>query len=89
MIDDDQHELDDYWRAAPRRTGLDWTANPDRLRSLTVRCRHCTAPPDVVCRNVGAGPPGERLPFADAPELTKLPAHPIRVSDANRGPKQL
>lgn len=76
--------------APPRRPrGLDWTNDPDRIVSLTVRCRRCTAPPNVVCRNLDAGPRGATLDFEDAPDLKKLPAHPNRVTDARRGPKQL
>lgn len=74
---------------APRRRGLDWTEDPDRLASLTVRCRRCTAPIGVVCRNLDAGRHGATLKFEDAPDLKKFPCHPIRLTDAKRGPKQL
>jgi len=103
VIDDDDHE--DYRRGpgehyrppAPpppprpgrRRRGELWVDDPDRKAALTIRCRHCTAPPGVICRNLHAGPMGAELPFDEAPEYTVGPAHPVRITDATRGPKQL
>lgn len=77
---------------APRhyRRGEDrWTEHLDRKAALTVRCRYCGASIDVICRNRHAGPGGAELPFDESPPFLALPAHPIRVADAKRGPKQL
>lgn len=83
----DDDDLDFWHQGPPRRRGHDWSNDPDRLLSITVRCRHCTAPIGVACRNL-AGPLGTPLPFAEAPELAHLPAHPIRLTDARgEGPQ--
>ena len=78
------------WRegATSYRRRRDWTNDPDRRLALTVRCSHCGASIGVVCRN-RVGRMGAAIPFDEAPELTHLPAHPIRITDAKRGPKQL
>lgn len=78
--------------APPRRfrRGEDrWTDHLDRKAALTIRCRFCTAPPGVICRNRHAGPGGAELPFDEAPNYLVGPAHPIRVTDSKKGPKQL
>jgi hypothetical protein len=84
---DDESQPD--WHSEQRRRRHDWADDPDRRLSLTVRCRHCGASIGVVCRNTHAGRFGAILPFDEAPELTHLPAHPIRITDAKRGPKEL
>ena len=86
-VEHDDDSQPDYHEGRRRRRH-DRTNYPDRRLALTVACRHCTAPAGVVCRNL-AGPMGSVVPFAEAPELVHVPAHPIRITDAKRGPKQL
>uniref|UniRef100_A0AAU8GNJ2 HNH endonuclease n=1 Tax=Mycobacterium phage JustASigh TaxID=3158894 RepID=A0AAU8GNJ2_9CAUD len=61
------------WRNDPEMVHLHRTA-------LTVACRHCHQPVGEAC--VHPDLPGR-------PPLENLPCHPVRESDAKRGPKQL
>jgi hypothetical protein len=68
----------------------DYTRRPDNWRhdpemvqlhraALTIPCRHCRQPAGAVC--VKPDEPGR-------PELVNLPCHPVRATDARRGPSK-
>ena len=62
------------------RRPRNWRNNPELVAlhrlSLTVACRYCLQPPGQPC--IRPDEPG-------TPELTNLPCHPIRATDATRG----
>ncbi|ORA24926.1 zinc finger domain-containing protein [Mycobacterium aquaticum] len=71
------------YRHRPRNWRNDSEMVQRHRMALTVACRHCKQPPGTPCHRL------DEHGNDTHEELVNLPAHPIRETDAKRGPKEL